>query len=211
MDLLKETINQVVIDAKKGRYNVLEECLPEENYLFIPQIIIGVKEELNKETFKRFLTAQTKEFKTNGEEQNVENAIYEFLNKYKLIRENTESDDEFEKKFKKIREFVENDNRDLLRILVINKDGEYEERYDFNNNINNIVKITDKKIVALSEKNYECILDCCDNCMHEEYNEETDEYECEEHQDIYFCAVENQFDNRDHYEEILWSIQGVYD
>lgn len=104
---------------------------------------------------------------------------------------------------KKIREFVENDNRDLLRILVINQDGEYEERYDWNDNTDNIIEITDKKIIAMSNKNWDCIVDCCDNCANEYYNDETDEYECIECQNKRDCAVEIQLTDQDLYEEIL--------
>lgn len=199
-DLLKETIKEVVYDANKGQYIVLEESLTEENYMFIPQIIEGVKKELDEKTFKRFLTAQTDEFRTNGEEQNVESAINEFLQKYGFSEEDEEEIDEF----KAIEEFIKNDNRDLERILVINKHNEIEERWDFNKAE---VRASDKKILARSCKNYDCIIDCCDNCDKEFYNEKTGEYECEENQDKTFCAFENQIADQDYLCEILYMIQ----
>lgn len=104
--------------------------------------------------------------------------------------------------YKKIAEFCENDNRNLSRILVINKDDEYEERYGFGDFE---VLASDKQILAISDKNYDCIIDCCDNCMYECYNEETDEYYCEENQDKTFCAVENQLAYD--YDEWLWDVQ----
>lgn len=147
-------------------------------------------------------------------EQEVKNDLMKEINHLETILENPKTDDEIVlnnvknevehlKKyviddFKAIEDFVENDDRNLERILVINKDNEIEERYDFNKAE---VRASDKKILARSGKYYHCIFDCCDNCDHECYNEETEEYVCEENKDKTSCAVEQQLADQVIYNE----------
>lgn len=173
----------------------------------------GKESNINSNLFRNFLST-VELFYNNHKKGFVDDVEFEdgmiTINKFLNLFKNTEIDYEpsaraikylfeVEKEEKieaeennKIKEFVENDNRDLLRVLFLNKDDEYEERYSFEDNFRILVEKDDKRIIAISKKNYDCIIDCCDNCDKECYNEETNEYYCEENQDKVDCAVENQ-------------------
>ena len=47
------------------------------------------------------------------------------------------------------------------------------------------------------------MINCCDNCSHEMYNQDTNIYSCFEDKDKVFCAVETELQNWEYYELIL--------
>lgn len=105
--------------------------------------------------------------------------------------------------YEKLKEFVQNDNNDLLRVLVLNEYDEYEIRDCSSDLLNSLLDSNDKQILALSTTNYDCMINCCDNCSHEIYDSDTNTYSCSEDKDKVFCAVETELQNWEYYELIL--------
>lgn len=106
-------------------------------------------------------------------------------------------------RYEKLKEFVQSDNKDLLRVLVLNGHDEYEIRDCSSDLLNSLLDSNDKQILALSTLNYDCMINCCDNCSHEMYNQDTNIYSCFEDKDKVFCAVETELQNWEYYELIL--------
>lgn len=189
----------------------------------------GKESDINSHLFRNFL-GMVEQFYLNHKEGKVDEVefddgmktINDFLNLFNdttieyepsaravdylinLQKEDKEySEEEIEEA---IASFVEEDNRNTLRVLVINKNNEFEVRESFNQH-DELIEKTDEKVLAVSIVGYDCDIDCCDNCMYDEYDENTGESVCSEGCSRIKCAVEQQI--AQDLDEWLWAVQGV--
>lgn len=192
----------------------------------------GKESDINSHLFRNFL-GMVEQFYLNHKEGKVDEVefddgmktINDFLNlfndttieyepsqravEYLLsVQEEDEEEHSDEEIEEAIAEFCKDDNRNTLRVLVINKNNEFEVRESFNQH-DELIEKDDLKVLAVSIVGYDCDIDCCDNCEKEEYNEDIDESYCTEGCSRIKCAVEQQL--AEDYDEYLWTVQGVYD